>query len=129
VAHGIYEKAANFLGEGDGFIRRLSTLPEPEALLYLLDCFAIVKMDGDGLEISPRRREWKEIAWEVTEACRPHRSEILHLVRHRERKACLHCAHWHPLDDSFGLCDLMPGICGRLYGCSRFKKKVADPVK
>ena len=112
----------------DKLARLLSRTPsEAHALLYLLDCFAVVELDkkGDRLLLTVREKSeaWREALQEIVRACDPYKGEILELVREREKRACLHCSHWHPLDDSFGLCELMPGICGRLYGCERFGPK------
>jgi len=122
---GIYERVVAVLGEADSFIKSLATLPKPRALLYLLDCLAIVKQDGDSLEIVPRREEWEEVAREVTDACRPYKKEILRLVEEREESACLHCRHFTPQGDgTYGTCQLDPeASVGRLFGCSKFEER------
>ena len=109
--------------------RLLSKAPsKAHALLYLLDCFAVVRLDrkGDRLLLAVREKSeaWKEALHEIVRACDPYKDEILKLVREREKRTCLHCIHWHPLDESFGLCALTPGVCSRLYGCGKFEGRV-----
>ena len=101
---------------------RLEAFPPPERYLLILDILALVRSAPNGkLWFKPRRPEWAEFIPPLLEEANPYKEEIYKLVKQREQKACLHCSHWHPLDDSFGICDLMPGICGRLYECGKFK--------
>ena len=103
-------------------LHSLEALLPPERYLFVLDTLAIVKSTPDGrLSIKPRRSEWRELIPPLLEEAEPHKGKITRLVKAREEGACLHCKHWHPLDDSWGICDLMPGICGRLYGCNKFQ--------
>ena len=117
------EKAIRAIGE-KGLPHSLETLPPPERYLFVLDTLAYVQSSPDGrLLIRPRRPEWRELIPPLLKEAEPYKGEITQLVREREKGACLHCSHWHPLDDSFGLCDLMPGVCGRLYGCNKFQQR------
>ena len=109
------------IGESERTISQMEKLlSPPDRYLYALDTLALVGMADDShLSIKPRRPEWRELIPPLLKEAEPYKGEITRLVREREKGSCLHCSHWHPLNDSFGVCDLASGICGRLYGCER----------
>ncbi len=121
-------KALRAIGESEHTISQMEkALPPPDRYLHALDTLALVEMADDGhLSIKPRRPEWRELIPPLLKEAEPYKGEITRLVREREKGSCLHCSHWHPLNDSFGICDLASGICGMLYGCERFEPQLTE---
>ena len=112
------------LGEERLISRIEELLSPPQRYLFVLDTLAHVQSSPDGhLSIKPRRPEWEKLIPPLLKEAEPYKEEIYKLVKQREQKACLHCSHWHPLDGLFGICDLMPGVCGRHYGCNKFQQE------
>jgi len=121
------DKTLEVIGEEATSNRLKRLLSPPEQYLFVLDTIALVRFaPGGRLHITPRKPEWKELLNPLLSEAEPYKKEIYRLVREREGKACFKCLHWHPLDGSFGICDLLLALCGRFYSCDKFERRVKE---
>ena len=120
----MWRRILEAIGEEETIPQAEKHLLPSERYLYAMDTVALVQTVPDGkLQVKVRKPEWAKLIPPLLEAAEPYRDEICRKVWIRESQGiCMLCSLWTPLneDGDFGVCRLLPGITGRLFGCPSF---------